>query len=405
MKQEIAKDIAAINGISSVPSILKVVSEMTGMRFVTIARVTHDSWTACAVLDRVNFGLAAGGQLDIATTLCSEVRACQKPIIIDHASADPQYHNHHTPKMYGFESYIAVPIYRNNGEYFGNLCALDPRPHAVSDEKITSMVKLFAELISVQLEAEEKHGERQTALLNEQRTAEVREQFIAVLGHDLRSPLTSISLSADLLLRKSLDQPARSVVERIRRSCNRMAKLVDDLMDFARGRLGGGIPLDVREVSDLEADLRHVVSELQGAHSARVIHAAIDVDCGIHCDRSRVAQLLSNLLANALSHGAPDRPVHVNAASAAGTFTLSVTNEGDPIPPEKISRLFQPYSRPTKGMPQAGLGLGLYIVAEIARSHSGTIDVSSSATATTFTFKMPVRQTQRQSRREVTISS
>lgn len=404
MKQAIAKDVSAINSISSVPSILKVVSEMTGMRFVTIARVTQDSWTACAVLDRINFGLAAGGQLDVATTLCKEVRDCRMPIIIDHASADPQYRDHRTPKIYGFESYIAVPIYRNNGDYFGNLCALDPLPVSISDEKMTSMVKLFAELISVQLEAEEQHGERQIALLNERQTAELREQFIAVLGHDLRSPLTSISLSADILLRTPLEPPARSTVERIRRSCGRIAKLVDDLMDFARGRLGGGIPLELREVSDLGADLRHIVSELQGAHPKRVIHASIEVDGGIHCDRSRVAQLLSNLLANALAHGALDRPVHVNAASPGGVFTLAVTNEGNPIPPETLARLFQPFARPMRGAPQAGLGLGLYIAAQIARSHGGTIEVASSATGTTFTFNMPTRQTQRQDRQEVTTS-
>ena len=155
-REAIARDVSAVNRITAVPAILRVLSETAGLRFVTIARVTETSWTACAVLDNVDFGLKAGGELDVTTTLCREVRECREPIVIDKASDDPLFKGHPTPRMYGFESYIAVPIFRANGEYFGTLCGLDPLPAKLSDEKTVSMVKLFAELISVQLDAEEK---------------------------------------------------------------------------------------------------------------------------------------------------------------------------------------------------------------------------------------------------------
>jgi signal transduction histidine kinase len=392
MESSKASDIAAIQSIEAVPSILRVVSEMTGLRFVCVARVTQGSWTACAVLDEVHFGLKAGEELDVATTLCSEVRDSRLPVIIDKASEDPQYCGHPTPRMYGFESYVAIPIFRRNGDYFGNLCALDPLPARVKDNKVLSTMKLFTELISLQLEAEERHRANQAALRGERETGELREQFIAVLGHDVRTPLSSIIAGADLLLRKDLDKDVSTIAERILRSGRRIASLVDDVLDFARGRLGGGISPEVRDAADLEKDLRHVVAELQGANPDRVIRCTFEMRDKVACDRIRLAQLLSNLLTNALTHGAPDQPVEVKARSGDGAFVLSVTNQGNPIPAKTIPRLFQPYSRATGEGRQAGLGLGLYITAEIARSHGGTIDVSSSAgTGTTFTFTLPER--------------
>jgi signal transduction histidine kinase len=199
------------------------------------------------------------------------VRDCLAPIVIDKASEDARYSGHRTPKMYGFESYIAVPIFRSNGEYFGNLCGLDPRPARLSDEKTVAMVTLFAELISVQLDAEEEHAERQIALLDERQTAELREQFIAVLGHDLRNPLSAISFGAEALRRMPIDATALSIVERMQRSCRRISRLVEDVLDFARGRLGGSIPLETRPVGDLERDLQHVVAEHRDTHPNRVI--------------------------------------------------------------------------------------------------------------------------------------
>src|SRR5215218_6663002 len=108
----IEADIAAIARISAVPTILKVISETTGLRLALVARVTEGAWTACAVLDRMEFGLSVGDNLDVATTLCSEVRATNQAIIIEHASAEPRFCEHPTPRMYGFESYISTPLYR-----------------------------------------------------------------------------------------------------------------------------------------------------------------------------------------------------------------------------------------------------------------------------------------------------
>jgi signal transduction histidine kinase len=384
-----AADVAAVQSISAVPAILRVVAETTGMRFVCIARVAPDSWTTCAVLDQLGFGLQPGDALDVATTLCDEVRAGGALIVMDKASEDAVYCTHPTPRMYGFESYISVPVHRANGEFFGTLCGFDPLPAQLSDPKIVDTLVLFAELISRQLEDERRLTESESALLNERETSELREQFIAVLGHDLRTPLSAILTGSELLQRLSLDQKALAVVERIHRSGKRISSLVDDVLDFTRGRMGRGIPLNASETRELEPHLRHVVAEVADVHAHRAIVSDIEFDELVFCDPRRIAQLLSNLLVNALIYGAPDQPVKVFARSQNGGIVLSVSNAGTPITPDTMSQLFQPYWRGANPSASGGLGLGLYIASEIARSHGGTLGVASSEEITTFTFTMP----------------
>jgi signal transduction histidine kinase len=382
-------DVDAVQSISAVPTILRVVAETTGMRFVCIARVDADSWTACAVHDQIGFGLQPGDALDVTTTLCREVRAADKLIVMDQASADPAYRDHPTPKMYGFESYISVPVYRPNGEFFGTLCALDPLPAAISNPKVVDSLVLFADLISRQLQDEQRLQQSETALLSVREASELREQFIAVLGHDVRTPLTSILTGTALLRHFGMDEKAIRVIERIERSGQRIASLVDDVVDFTRGRMGGGIPLDARHAADLQGHLRHVVDELRDIHPGHTIVSEVDIGACVLCDPKRIAQLLSNLLVNALLYGAPDQPVRVIARDQDGGLFLSVSNGGTPISPETMAALFQPFWRGANKGVAGGLGLGLYIVAEIARSHNGVMEVTSNAGATTFSFAMP----------------
>ncbi len=391
MTSDADRAVALISRLEAVPTILKVITETTGLRLSLVARVTNDSWTACAVHDVMNFGLSVGDHLELATTLCREVRESRQAIVIDHASVDPRYRTHPTPKLYRFESYIAVPIFRRNGEYFGNVCALDSEPAKLSEAKTLEMMKLFADLIALQLEAEEKQEQTRVALLDEQRTAELREQFIAVLGHDLRNPLSSIMMGADVLGRMKLEAPGERIVWRLQESAQRIARLLDDVMDFARGRLGGGIPLEAREVSDLGRTLEHVVEELRTTHPSRMIHFT-ESGCGtLRCDRQRLAQLLSNLLANALVHGDPAEAVTVSVHGDLSQVVLRVTNKGRPIAAELLPRLFHPFVRSVSAQSPKGLGLGLFIVDQIARSHGGGVQVRSTEEATTFVCTLPRR--------------
>ena len=387
--RSIEDDIAAVGRIGAVPTILKVVSEVTGLRLALIARVTNDDWTACAVLDRMNFGLGVGDQLAVATTLCSEVRESHEPIIVEHASVEPSFCAHATPKMYGFESYIAVPIFRRNGEYFGNVCALDSAPATLRDGKTVAMMRLFAELVSLQLADEEQSVRDRAALSLARENAELREQFIAVLGHDLRNPLFAVLAGSGFLLGLPGDERQRSMLLRIQSAGERMLRLIEDIMDFARGRLGGGIALSLQPVAIADV-IDDVVAEIASAHPEKTIRVTAAVDGTVLVDRTRVAQLLSNLVGNAVQHSPRHEPVEVRAESSSGRLRLAVTNRGEPIPAEVRARLFQPYVRAAGDQPRPGLGLGLYISGEIARAHGGTIAVQSTDDGvTTFTVELP----------------
>jgi signal transduction histidine kinase len=388
--EAIAQDIAAVGRISAVPSLLRLICQNTGMGFAAVARVTDGTWTACAVQDDIDFGLKTGGQLDVATTLCSESRAARGPVVIDHASLDPVYRDHHTPRIYNIESYISVPIVRPDGAYFGNLCAIDPRPAVVSEPRVVAMFTAFADLIGMQLESEDRQNAAETELVNARATAELREQFIAVLGHDLRNPLAAVGATAELLARRSEPELVRLGM-RLGVTTRRMSQLINDVLDLARSRLGAGMGVVLEETTELAAALNDVVFELREAHPQRRIDADIAIARPVRCDRGRLQQLLSNLLGNALTYGAVDRPVRVSAAIEGEQLVLEVANEGVPIASGDLARVFEPYWRPLTSKPGGGLGLGLYICAQIAMAHGGAMRVESSAEAgTVFSARLPI---------------
>ena len=388
-EQAFQDDIADVQKILSVPMILDVICRTTGMGFAAVARVTEARWIACSVRDNIGFGLKPGGELEVKTTICDEIRASGKAVIIDEVASDPHFRDHNTPKKYGIQSYISMPITLPGGEFFGTLCAIDPRPARINTPEIINTFKLFAELIAFHLDADRRIKLSEDALLDERETAHLREQFIAVLGHDLRNPLNSINGAAAVLARSKLDEQSQKMVAMMQRSVRRMASLIDDVLDFARGRLGGGLTL-ATSTEPLTPALDQVVSELRSAFPERVIETDFtNAECS-KCDRARIAQLLSNLVANALAYSAPGTPVRAKATLANGVYELSVSNQGDPIPPASMSRLFQPYERGQVKPSQQGLGLGLYIASEIARAHGGSIDVTSNAEETVFTLRLPV---------------
>jgi signal transduction histidine kinase len=388
MQDGVLHDVAAIQAIGAVPTVLETVAAITGLGFVCIARVTRDSWTTCAVLDKLNFGLKVGDGLDVTTTLCDEVRDSGRAIIIDCVSSDGTYRDHHTPRIYGFESYISIPIFRQNGEYFGTLCGLDPKPMTLSTPAITSSMTLFAQLISLQMDADAQLADTRGLLADERETAELREQFIAVLGHDLRTPLGSILMAAEVAKRKEPDSAMHSLLDHIGRSAHRISALVDDVVDFTRGRMGGGIALELRREDNLHLAFAQVVEELRGLHPERRIVARLEPIATLLCDRGRMAQMLSNLLNNALVHGDQARPVEVTAGEENGVFELTVTNSGPRIPDEIKRQLFKPFWRGSVKVSREGLGLGLFIVSEIARSHGGSIEVRTSDTSTSFIYRV-----------------
>jgi signal transduction histidine kinase len=384
----ITADIASVARIDAVASILEVVCRTTGMGFAAVARVTEERWVACAVRDEIAFGLLPGGELSVKTTICDEIRASGTPVVIDHVEKDEKFQTHHTPAIYGFQSYISMPIFLPGGSFFGTLCAIDPRPAKLNSPEIIGLFKNFAQLIAFHLDAQERAARQEAALLDERETAELREQFIAVLGHDLRNPLASIEAGARLLMKQNLDERSVAILDQLQKSTGRMAALIGDMLDFARGRLGGGFSLNRDPACLLAPVLEQVVDELRTAWAGRSIETTFCLKSAVDCDPARIAQLVSNLTDNALKHGTGT--VEISTAAANGIFELAVENEGEPIPPRVSERLFQPFFRVARQSGYEGLGLGLYIASEIARAHGGALTVEAHGRRTRFTLRMPL---------------
>ncbi|MGJ7580473.1 GAF domain-containing sensor histidine kinase [Variovorax sp. RHLX14] len=380
----------AVQRIEAVPVMLRLISEQTQLRFSAVAHVSDELWVACAVHDQLDFGLSPGSELPVETTLCIEARNQLAPIVIEHASADPVFCHHQTPRLYKFESYVSVPILLRDGSHFGNLCALDPLPRPVADPKIQAMFAAYAALLGHLLDGELMHEDTVQLLAAERSLAVSREQFIAVVAHDLRNPLSAIASGTELITR--FGDPAMSrVSERMRASTQRMSVLLNDLVDFARGRAGNVISINLSPRVDLARGLASVVHELQDANPEVQLIDELTIDGAVVCDLSRLQQLLSNLIANAIAYGSQGTPILVRAFIANDEAVLSVTNQGAVIAQAELDRMFDPYWRSNSQDQGNHLGLGLHICAQIAKAHRGTLTAASAAQAgTRFELRWPV---------------
>jgi signal transduction histidine kinase len=383
-------DVRAVQDIAVISSILRVALETTGMGFAAVARVTEDRWLACEVLDLVDFGLKPGSEIPIKTTLCDEVRQHHSEIVIDHVAEDPVYADHHTPRLYGLQSYISVPIHLADGTFFGTLCAIDPKPAKIKDRAPHHMFRLFAELIGRHLDERGLTRKALADLAEERAIAELREQFMAVLGHDLLNPVAAVQSGTRMLLKEPQSDRGKFILRYMAQTGAAMESLVGNVLDLARCRLGSGIELDLDHDRALDETLDPVIEEALEAHPGRNIEISYDVAGDLKADHRRVAQLFSNLLSNALIHGDKDAPICVRAVVGGIEFSLAVESEGEPIAEGDRARLFQPFYR-GDGSRTNGLGLGLFIASQIAQAHDGRIDLDCADGRTTFTFRMPLK--------------
>lgn len=226
------------------------------------------------------------------------------------------------------------------------------------------------------------------------RVDESRELFLATLGHDLRNPLNAIVVSSALLARSGqLDEENTQIALQMSTFAHVMTRMIHDLLDFTRTRLGGGMPVSATRL-DLQNVCRDVLDEFRAAHPHRTLRLESSGDTSGEWDAARLRQVVSNLVANALQHGAHASPVDLSARGEGSEVVVAVRNQGLPISPSALPTLFDPFVRapgvPTRRRPLGGVGLGLYIARQIVIAHSGTIAVDSSeTTGTVFTVRLP----------------
>ncbi|HZZ76127.1 MAG TPA: PAS domain-containing sensor histidine kinase [Puia sp.] len=300
------------------------------------------------------------------------------------------YETHLSPllRMQGFFDEVAMDLSVHNGEKKQVLVnAFEQRNNSGEPEYVLITIFKASDRRLYEQNLKESKARAEQKLIDEQMISAVREQFIAVLGHDLRNPLSSIVTGASMLSEEPDIEQYKPIINIIARSASRMAEMIGNIMDFARARLGSGIVVN-SQPTNLEPVLQHVINEIKIAWPDRIIDTKLEITKPVHCDAARIEQLFSNLLANALVHGTENTPVFVRAFNTDDIFELSVSNRGKPIPPSAMEKLFHPFSRESDRPSQQGLGLGLFIASEIARGHGGKLSAHSDESETCFTLRL-----------------
>lgn len=219
--------------------------------------------------------------------------------------------------------------------------------------------------------------------------ARLREQFVAIMGHDLRNPLAAVDAALRLLLRDPQTERGLGVIKEAQKSVLRMSYLIDNILDLAEARLGQGISINLKNDCDLRGVIQETVDEVRLSNPGIEIEASYSLDGEYSCDPTRLSQLVSNLLLNAVKHGDPDGAIKVNAEDRDGVFSIVVENAGNPIPKSALPFIFEPFTRLDKQNAPRGLGLGLFIAKQIALSHGGDLSVMSDKKKTVFKFQVP----------------
>jgi phosphoserine phosphatase RsbU/P len=310
------------------------------------------------------------------------------------------YETHFAPllRMQGFFNEVALDLKMPDGTKLAVIANAKEKRDAdglllftrVTLFQATERRRYERELVEARVASDEEKARIRAALADEHHTAILREQFVAVLGHDLRNPLASVSAAARLLRKETATSKGATLLDLMQGSVERMSGLIDDVLDFARGRLGSGLAVQMRS-ENLEPILLHVVEELRSSNAGRVIDARIMLGRPIESDGGRIGQMVSNLLGNAIAYGIATEPVRLSATIDGDVLEIWIANSGTPISEEAQVNLFRPFFRGDGNGNRQGLGLGLHIASEISVSHGGLLTVASDVDETRFTFRMPIK--------------
>lgn len=295
------------------------------------------------------------------------------PLLINNASADPRFQDHPGLHLYGIESYIAVPLHRQDGSFFGTLCALDPKPANLSEDAF-DLFNLLAQLIAFELEAEENQQQREVQ-------HEAFTQFVSTASHNLRTPLTALRLSVGAVGTSMADRlypREQRLLENARRNIDRLNIHVNDLLTFNQSEANAlyleSSPFDLRTtVTNAIAACYSLISE-QG----HPLEIDLPDPLEIEGDFRRLEQVIVNLLENALHYSPPNRPITISGHATAEHVRLVVSDGGPGIPVEHRELIFERFYRISSATNGSGSGLGLAIARTIVNIHGGKIWVEDS---------------------------
>tara|TARA_R110002049_G_scaffold28018_5_gene96665 strand:- start:13342 stop:14553 length:1212 start_codon:yes stop_codon:yes gene_type:complete len=399
---KLQKDIEDIQSIAIVPTILDVVCRATGMGFAAIARVTEDTWLTCGVLDNIPFGLSVGDELEISTTFCKRVRESNELVVIDHVEKDEVYFNHPIPLQYGFQSYISVPIVRNNGEFFGTLCALDPKPNKLKNAKVIDMFTMFSQLISFHLDAV-KTMRSQANIIKHKEGELATYDFIS--SHDLQEPLRKIEILSNTIETREgqkLTLKGRKYFKSIRKAATQMRNILDDLLKYSENDFNPK-SFQVQDMQKLVEQVRFRLSEEFDRSNATLTMGTLHP---LQVMPVQMEQLFYNLFSNSLRYRDRKRKLVIEVESRTGPGSnfkvddldknlhyceITVRDNGKGFDQQYNEKIFEIFQRLENKQDDKSTGIGLAIVKRIVANHNGRIMATSEPNShATFKIYLPI---------------
>lgn len=385
------QDISKISKIAMVPTMLEVICKSTGMGFAAIARVTESKWIACSVRDEIFFGLKAGGELEIKSTICNEIRDSRKAVIIENVLESDEFINHHTPKQYGFKSYISVPIILKNGDFFGTLCAIDPNPAKLNNIQTIGMFNLFAELISFHIQNLDLL-QRSLSIVTDlngrlEETTDENLQYQFIFNHHLQEPLRKLRLYSDSLLQVSEHgniEKTQSLASKINSSAEKFSLMLRDVSAYSELKSEDGWA----ELLDLNRAIQDVRVQLNEFANFRNATITVDELPMIVGNEQQIKILFRQLINNAVRFTSSDIAPVVNISST--TFAtdelpdvpllpyseyvrITIQNNSLSIHASELEKVFNMLYRQAYQHPGDAIEFGLAHCRKIVRLHRGTI--------------------------------
>ena len=387
-------DIERIKQIPVVSSMLEVICQSTGMGFAAIARVTKDRWIAGRVRDEISFGLKEGGELPIESTICNEIQGSHEAVIIDNVDEDVLFCNHKTPAIYGFKSYISVPIFLKNGEFFGTLCAIDPKPAALKESKVYDMFALFAELISFHLQSIQivEQSRQVVSNLNTQLSDSVNmnRQYSFISNHNLQEPLRKMRVFGGMLVdaaEKCDMENVRKYAEKVDICAQKFSAVVNELSEFSE--LYTDTTFDPVHLNEVVAQVAaELLADLEAAN-ANVEIMPLPV---VIANKSQMEQLFRNLISNSIRNGKPDSMHSIRFSSDAPLLAkkgnddfedqkqfarIQMEDNGSGFSKFHLEKIFDIFSQFPGYQEGQTNGSSLAFCRKIVSNHGGTITAES----------------------------
>jgi signal transduction histidine kinase len=391
-------DIEKVQRIPIVTSMLEVICRTTGMGFAAIARVTEDKWIACSVRDEVAFGLEPGGELKIETTICNEIRDSRQAVIIDHVAEDDMYRAHHTPRIYGLQSYISMPIILKTGEFFGTLCAIDSRPAELKNPKVIGMFNLFVDLISFHLQNLDLVDKSASVMMEMNNDLnnfkDENRQYQYISNHNLQEPLRKVRLFSNMLI-TALDtndaEKAKEMAVRINGNAQRVSMMIKDISQYSELSHTD----EAFDKVDLNLIVADVSAHLKSQFQSKDIIFNIDTLPTIQALPIQIEQLFYHLINNAIKFSKKDVPLIIGISANKlndKQFEIHIEDNGIGIEKSQLGKIFDIFSTLSNDQTTQGFGVGLAYCRKIVRNHGGSITAQSEpGQGSTFSIIFPVK--------------